>query len=76
MKIKLGKATKLPKDGKQFQTTIKKYIVDEWLEMGFEEVNVFRDGLRIIIEPPSNGANETIEQELVRLRNKRLEAKK
>jgi len=76
MKIKLGKATKLPKDGKQFQPTIKKYVVDEWLAMGFEEVSIYREGLRIIIEPPSNGSSETIEQELVRLRNKRVEDKK
>jgi len=50
-RILLG-TVKLPKKGsRQFQPNVKEAIVDEWRALGFRSVSVYRDGMKIVIDP-------------------------
>jgi hypothetical protein len=56
-RIKLGNTIPLPEKGKrQFQPTVKEYILDEWRAMGYTGVNMYREGLLVVIEPTGKEA--------------------
>jgi hypothetical protein len=51
-RIKIGETIPIPEKGKrQFQPTVKEYILDEWRAMGFNGVDMFREGIRLVFEP-------------------------
>ncbi|MFA5130474.1 MAG: hypothetical protein WC477_06220 [Patescibacteria group bacterium] len=51
-RIKIGKTIPIDAKGSgQFRATIKEYILDEWRAMGFNGVDQYRDGLRLVFEP-------------------------
>lgn len=51
-RIKIGDTIPIPEKGKrQFQPTVKEYILDEWRAMGFHGVDQYREGLRLVFEP-------------------------